>query len=126
MVIRGILDDLDVFIAMSDKDAAGTVKTFRDFGFTDLEISEADFLEEDTIVEIGREPLKIQVMTGISGVTFDECFEDRILVAIDDLSVPVISYEKLIKNKIASGRSKDSSDVEELTSRRSSDFKTKP
>jgi hypothetical protein len=110
--------DLDIFIAISERDAAQTLKTFRDFGFTDLQISASDFLEEDMIVEIGREPLKIQVMTGISGVTFQECYEDRILIEIEERPVPFISLEKLLKNKAASGRPRDLADVIELKRKR--------
>ena len=106
--------DLDIFIAISEQDAAQTLKTFRDFGFTDLQISASGFMEEDMIMAIGREPLKIQVMTGISGVGFAECNDDRILAEIDGIQIPIISFEKLIKNKKASGHPKDSADVVEL------------
>jgi len=110
--------DLDIFIAISQNDAQQTVKTFKDFGFTDLEISSTDFLEEDMIIEIGREPLKIQVMTGISGVTFQECLEERVVANIDGLQIPFISFEKLLKNKSASGRPKDLADVHDLQRKR--------
>lgn len=110
--------DLDIFIAISEKDAQQTVKTFRDFGFSDLEITPSDFLETDMIIEVGREPLKIQVMTGISGVTFSECFNDRTIAQIDGTPIPFISYEKLLQNKTASGRPKDLADVHDLQQKR--------
>ncbi len=109
--------DLDIFIAIDASNAQGTLQAFREFGFTDLEISKSDFLEPDTVVEIGREPLKIQVMTGIDGVQFDECFDSKIEVDIEDLKLPVISYEMLIRNKLSTGRGKDKVDAEELQKR---------
>lgn len=109
--------DLDIFIAIDPKNSCGILKTFRDFGFTDLEISESDFLEADTIVEIGREPLKIQVMNEISGVSFEEAESTKMLVSIDGMEVPFISLEMLIKNKLSTKRDKDRIDAEILRRR---------
>jgi len=67
------------------------------------------------VVEIGREPLKIQVLTGIDGVTFGECLERKVFFdAGDGLKVPFIGFEDLLKNKKASPRAKDQIDFEEL------------
>ena len=109
--------DLDIFIAIEPKNSCGILKTFRDFGFTDLDISESDFLQADTIVEIGREPLKIQVMNEISGVSFDEAESTKIFIPVDGINVPFISLEMLIKNKLASNRGKDRVDAEILKNR---------
>jgi len=51
---------------------------FSEFGFASLNLKASDLLEPDTVVEVGREPMKIQVLTGIDGVTFDRCRSDRI------------------------------------------------
>jgi hypothetical protein len=106
--------DLDVFVAISPANAGGLLKAFADFGFSDLGLQEADFLEKDMIVEIGREPAKIQVLTGIDGVGFDACYRRRISFEDDGLSIPFISFDDLIANKAASPRPKDKIDVEEL------------
>lgn len=76
-----------------------------------------DFLEPDMVVEIGREPMKIQVLTGIDGVTFDECLEEMKRFPIDGIEVPFIGIECLLRNKEASPRSKDKIDLEELRKR---------
>lgn len=112
--------DLDIFIAIEPKNSRGILKTFRDFGFTDLEINESDFLEADTIVEIGREPLKIQVMNEISGVSFEEAESTKILVTVDGMQVPFISLDMLIKNKLSTKRDKDRVDAEILKKRNES------
>ena len=66
------------------------------------------------VVEIGREPLKIQVLTGVDGIQFEEAFLNRVFLEDDGLSIPIISYEDLLKSKEASGRGRDKIDLEEL------------
>jgi predicted nucleotidyltransferase len=107
--------DIDFFVAIDERNAAKLLETFEDFGLGDIGIEKGDFLEVKFIVEIGREPRKIQVMTGIDGVEFTECFENRIELEVDGGMVNFISLEDLLKNKIASGRAKDLIDIAELT-----------
>ena len=109
--------DLDVFVGVSPESAVRLVRVFAAFGFGDLGLRKEDFLEEDQVIEIGREPLKIQVLTGISGVTFAECWPQRILVEDDGLQIPVIGYEALLRNKRATHRPRDEVDADELERR---------
>ena len=106
--------DLDVFIAISEQNSDRILKVFEEFGFADLGLKPEDFLEEEIVVEIGREPLKIQVLTGIDGVTFEECYIDRDFLDLDTMKIPIIGYEALLRNKAASPRAKDKIDLEEL------------
>jgi len=55
--------DLDIFVAISERNAKALVRVFADFGFSDIGLAEADFLDEEIIVEIGREPLKLPLVT---------------------------------------------------------------
>lgn len=82
-----------------------------------MDTSENDFLSDDMIVEIGREPLKIRVMTGISGVTFEACYASRVEFDLGGKNRPFISYEHLLKNKMATKRGKGRVDAEELMKR---------
>lgn len=107
--------DIDFFVAVSKQNAEQLIGVFEKFGFGDIGLTEQDFLEEDFVVEIGREPRKIQVLTGIDGVEFADCYERRVEVQVDGLQMKFIGKEDLISNKRASGRSKDKLDVEELT-----------
>jgi predicted nucleotidyltransferase len=107
--------DIDIFVGISGENAARLVDVFNEFGFASLSLKAIDFLEPDTVVEVGREPMKIQVLTGIDGVTFDRCRSDRMMVNISGLQVPFIGFESLLANKAASPRSKDRIDLEELT-----------
>jgi len=106
--------DLDIFIAVDPDNAGKLVQTFADFGFASLGLRKEDFLQPNMIVEIGREPMKIQVLTGIDGVTFDQCYQYRIYFKEVGLNIPVIGFDQLLKNKSATARGKDKIDVEEL------------
>lgn len=109
--------DLDVFIALDPVSAKGVVGALREFGFDLAEVDEALFLTPKSIVEMGREPLKLQIMNAISGVEFDEAYPNRRMVRLDNLEVPFIGYEDLLRNKSATGRGKDFVDVDELRRR---------
>ncbi|HLF09683.1 MAG TPA: nucleotidyltransferase [Gammaproteobacteria bacterium] len=106
--------DLDVFVAFDVENAARLKHVFELFGFGDLGLSEGDFRQANSVIEIGREPTKIQVLTGIDGVTFADAYANRIDVDLDGLRVPFLGFEDLLKNKKASARSKDLIDVDEL------------
>ncbi len=106
--------DLDVFVAISEANAAKLVQVFTDFGFSDIGLKSADFLDPEVIVEIGREPMKIQVLTGIDGVAFESCYSRRVEFEDAGLRIPFISLDDLIANKAATPRAKDKIDLEEL------------
>ena len=118
--------DMDVFVALDAKNASRMKAVFDAFGFGDLGVSAMDFQQENSIVEIGREPNKIQVLTGIDGVQFSGAYENRIEVDLDGLRVPFIGIDDLLKNKEASGRSKDLIDLEELRRIKSGESSNEP
>jgi predicted nucleotidyltransferase len=107
--------DLDVFVAISRENADRLIDVFNEFGFASLKLKPEDFLEADMVVEIGREPIKIQVLTGIDGISFEECRNDHILVNVSGTQIPFIGLDALLANKAASPRNKDRIDLEELT-----------
>lgn len=106
--------DIDFFVAVSDENSNSLLRVFDRFGFGNIGIEKEDFLKEDHVVEIGREPRKIQVLTGIDGVTFEECRKGMVETEISGRMVKFIGKEDLIRNKAASGRAKDLIDVGEL------------
>lgn len=99
---------------MSDEKSNRLLRVFDKFGFGDIGIEKEDFLKEDHVVEIGREPRKIQILTGIDGVTFEECRKGTVETEINGRRIKYIGKEDLIRNKAASGRAKDLIDVGEL------------
>lgn len=92
----------------------------RDFGAPLDKISVGDFTSEDNVVQIGVEPRRIDLMTRISGVTFDEAWKNKLLVSIEDLEVFVLSRSDLLKNKSTADRSKDKGDIAWLTENKAS------
>lgn len=106
--------DIDFFVAIGEQNAERLLRVFDRFGFGDIGLSQQDFLTEAFVIEIGREPRKIQVLTGIDGVSFKECYAKKVELEIDGLTLKVIGMDELLKNKAASGRAKDRIDLEEL------------
>jgi hypothetical protein len=107
--------DLDVWVAVSPDNAERVVEVLREFGFETPRLSPALFLENDRIVRMGVPPLRIEILTGISGVTFDDCYNGRVDGDLGGAEVSLISLRDLKANKLASGRTKDLADVEELS-----------
>ena len=106
--------DIDFFVAVNPENAAKLIEVFKAFGFGEIGINQEDFLQPDFVVEIGREPRKIQVLTGIDGVTFSDCRSRRVEIELQGMNLKFIGKEDLIRNKKASARSKDLIDIGEL------------
>lgn len=107
--------DIDFFIEISEQNADRVFEVFNEFGFGEIGITVDDFLKESFVVEIGREPRKIQVLTGIDGVKFQDCYNDRVEVTYHGYMIKFIDLKKLIQNKKATARPKDLIDLIELT-----------
>ena len=105
--------DLDILVRPSPANASKVAAVLRDFGFADL-VEEADLIKPEQILQLGRAPNRIDLLTSLSGVGVDEIFETKISTQLDDLPVPVLSKELLIRNKRAVGRPQDLADVTEL------------
>ena len=106
--------DLDVWLELSSENADRTMKALEDFGFGDLDVSKEDLLSAGMVVQLGYPPNRIDLINSPDGVTFAECFESRIAVELDGITIPVIDIENLKKNKKASGRAQDLADLEKL------------
>ena len=103
--------DLDIFVAHEADNAAKLMEVIREFGFGDTGIEQADFLQEDYVIQLGMVPNRIDVLTGISGVTFEEAWQSRETGQISGVQVFLISRDLLIKNKRAADRDKDRGDI---------------
>ena len=106
--------DIDIWVAMNPENAGRLVNLLGEFGFSSTPIDPALFLQEKKVVRMGNSPLRIEILTSISGVTFDECYSRRIVTTLDGVEVSVIGLEDLKANKKASGRRKDLSDLDQL------------
>ena len=104
--------DIDFWIGMGNENANKILTVLEDFGFADLDIAIEDLTSVNRIIQLGREPLRIDLLTSIDGLHFIEAYKKR--VSVDYLGVPtfILSLADLIKNKKASGRKKDLQDLE--------------
>lgn len=106
--------DMDIWIAANAANASRIVSALRELGFNAPELSEELFLKPDNVARLGVPPFRIEMLTSISGVTFEECYMEKVLDIIDGIQVPIISLRHLRANKKASGRLKDLVDLEHL------------
>jgi len=105
---------LDLLIEPTDRNRERLVDVLAQFGFASVGISIGDLSRVDQVVQLGVEPTRIDIITGISGVSFEDAYQDRVEIEFGGFKLPVISIDDLIKNKIASGRPQDLADVERL------------
>jgi hypothetical protein len=106
--------DLDIWIAIEPGNAARMTAVLREFGFDAANLSTDLFLQDNKVVRMGIPPMRIEVMTMISGVSFAECYAAKVTDALDGVPVSIISLRHLKLNKQASGRHKDLDDLENL------------
>jgi hypothetical protein len=98
---------------MSEGNARRVEKALRAFGFGSGLNAEL-FLTPNNVIRMGVPPLRIEILTSISGVEFEPCYDARQMIQIDDEMVPVIGLAHLKQNKAASRRAKDLADLENL------------
>jgi len=110
--------DMDIWIKPNEKNSKKVYKALARFGAPINEIREDEFSQPGLIFQIGVVPRRIDIITKIDAVEFDEADSDKIFVDIDDLKIPVLSIDKLIKNKMATGREKDLLDAKLLKKRK--------
>jgi hypothetical protein len=106
--------DLDVFIATDQNNATGVYKALKEFGAPLENLTSKDFSQKGYVYQMGRPPLRVDIMMSIPGIEFDQAWENREFVELDDLTVYFISRSDLIRSKEASGRPQDKMDVDKL------------
>ena len=106
--------DLDILIRPSPDNAAKIVPLLRDFGFGATDFKESDFTEPEQIIQIGRVPQRIDLLTSISGVKTDDAFQSKIATDFAGIPVFMLSKELLIQNKRAVARPQDIADLHTL------------
>ncbi len=106
--------DLDIWLDISEENAESVIKALDAFGFGSLDFQTADFTTPDQVVQLGRPPRRIDLITTIPGVNFDKCYKSKVAVDIDGVIVNFIDVENLKKNKRVSARPQDIADVDNL------------
>lgn len=106
--------DLDIWLNPTLENAGRILNCVNEFGFSSFKLTTSDFTKEGNVIQLGYPPLRIDLLTNIDGVTFDDCFKNRKEVEIEELIVYFIGYQDLIKNKKESGRLRDLDDLDNL------------
>ncbi|MCP4309731.1 MAG: nucleotidyltransferase family protein [Bacteroidetes bacterium] len=106
--------DIDVFIKSDSKNAQRIIKVLEEFGFSSLELSSADFQKKDRVVQLGLPPVRIDIITSISGVSWEQADASKEPGMYGDVPVFYIGKNQYVANKKATGRPKDIADIEAL------------
>lgn len=117
MAVHGCLratKDIDIWVRPSADNAPKVMAALRSFGAPMYDLTEEDFQSPGVVFQIGVAPVRIDVLTQISAVEFDDAWQDRVRTSYLGVRVSVLSREKLILNKTAAGRPQDLADVQWL------------
>ena len=106
--------DLDVWIEATPQNAARVMQALAAFGAPLADVAVDDFAREGAVYQIGVPPGRIDILTELSGVTFEQAWPDRIRRPFGDVDVDFIGREAFLRNKRATGRMKDLGDIEGL------------
>jgi hypothetical protein len=107
-------EDIDLMVLVSPENADRLFEAVDAFGFGNAGITRGDFLEADQVIQLGRAPNRIDILTGISGVSWEEARASRIPISLDGIEIHAIGKEELMRNKQATGRPQDLADVARL------------
>lgn len=107
-------EDIDLMVLVSPENADNLHAVLTDFGFGNAGISRDDFLDPNQVIQLGRAPNRIDILTGISGVTWEEAWASCSSVDLDGFKIQVIGKAELIRNKEATGRPQDLADLARL------------
>jgi len=108
--------DMDIWIRPAPDNAERTLKALRAFGAPLGDLTAADLCSPGTVFQVGVAPRRVDILTAIDAVSFDEAWATRSSVRIGNADIPVIGREALIRNKRATGRARDLADAEQLES----------
>jgi len=106
--------DLDVWVNASEDVGVRLVTALHEFGFEDAQLTPELFTDPDRLVRLGIPPMRLEILSSVSGLDFDDSLEDAVRTDVDGVPVTVISLADLRRNKLAAGRPRDLADLEEL------------
>ena len=106
--------DIDLLVRIHPENARKIVSALRAFGFGTLGLKDDDFLQPEQVVQLGVPPVRVDILTSISGVTWEEAIAGQMPGCYADVPVNFIGKTEYIRNKRATGRKKDAADIEAL------------
>jgi hypothetical protein len=112
--------DIDIWVRADEINSINIYRALERFGAPVDQITVNDFANEGIVFQIGVTPRRIDIITHLDGVSFGEADEDKVIVEVEGLKLPILSFDKLIKNKLSTGRERDELDVKLLQKRKKS------
>lgn len=106
--------DIDIYVRPSMENARRIIAVLDEFGFGSLGLGEADFTQPGQVIQLGRPPVRIDLLTSISGVPWEEALRGKAASTYGDVPVSYLGRAQLTVNKRATGRTKDLADLEAL------------
>ncbi len=106
--------DIDFWVWVDEENAKNILKTIKEFGFSSLDIKQDDFLSPGYVVQLGQPPARIDLLTSVTGLEFEECYKSKVHTEILGSEIDFIDLENFKKNKKAVGRHQDLADLENL------------
>jgi hypothetical protein len=106
--------DLDVFVRPDPINARNIMQALHEFGFGSVGLTAVDFEEEGKVVQLGVPPVRVDVITSITGVSWEQARSGRVKGQFGDLTAHYIGRDEFIANKRALGRKKDVADLEAI------------
>jgi len=103
--------DIDFWIMANPQNAAAVMRAIKAFGAPLMDLEEEDFHRPGMVFQIGTEPQRIDILSAVSGISYEDALSRAVLMDVDGLMLKVISLDDLIANKRASGRPKDLADA---------------
>ena len=117
MAVHGVpraTGDIDVWIRPTPENADRVLRALARFGAPLGTLHALDLTSEETVFQIGVAPKRIDLLTAIDGVSFDDAWQRRETRSVDGVTLPVIGRDELIRNKRATGRQRDRADADQL------------
>ncbi|MBN2343831.1 MAG: hypothetical protein JXR45_20200 [Deltaproteobacteria bacterium] len=106
--------DIDFWVSVDSTNAKRIINALNQFGMGDVGLKESDFLQLGKIIQLGIPPNRIDIITSVDGLSFENAFLKRMMTTYRDIPLPVICKEDLIINKQSTGRDQDALDAKKL------------
>ncbi len=106
--------DIDIWVWVERGNAENIIAALHKFGFKSLELKVDDFLVPGYVIQLGNPPSRIDILTSVTALDFNECYSSKVQTEIQGTTINFVDLESLKKNKKAVGRHQDLADLENL------------
>jgi len=106
--------DLDILVKAGKQNAEHILAALHGFGFAHLDLTTADFQAPEMVIQLGVAPVRVDIITSLTGVDWDEAYSGRVQGKYGDVPVDYLGRQQFIANKRATGRKRDLADLEAL------------